>query len=203
MHDDAIEPAPTLASAIRCGRAWTKQSLRRLAKSSGVSPAQISRLEAGQVDKPSLETVMALAPALNFHPTILLVLSGHLQGESAREELARLFDSARVYLVAEFGEQEFSRLRTELESATTDEDLRALAVYAFTLTTAEVDWPADLASAMPTNAPDADLLRQVVETWRELTPDRRWRLVELARDMGEASRNEHNRQGKAPHDPPE
>lgn len=203
MADTPDQPEPTLASAIRYGRSWTGQSLRRLAKSSGVSPAQLSRLEAGQVEQPSITTLLALAPALNFHPTVLLILGGQLRGEQAREELRRLFDSAEEHFAREHGEEELPRLQAELEEAATDEQFRELAQYAFTLSATEVDWPAALTTVLPANAPDSDLLSQLISAWPQLTPDRRWRLVELVRDMKQASRedtdthtNEHKEPGE-------
>lgn len=77
IHDlDGEDPEPTFAWAVRAGRGWANQSLRLLARSSGVSAGQLNRLETGKVEKPALETVLALAPALNFHPTPLLISRG-------------------------------------------------------------------------------------------------------------------------------
>src|SRR2546423_8036179 len=79
---------PTLASMVRAWRIGSVGlSLRRLAKISGVSLAQLSRIESGQVTRPSIETLWALAPAINCHPTFLLVLAGHLSGDQARDAI--------------------------------------------------------------------------------------------------------------------
>ena len=164
------EPEATLASAIRWNRHWTKQSLRRLAKSSGVSPAQLSRLEAGQVAQPSVETLVALAPALNLHPTVLLVLGGQLRGEQARAQLHRLFDQASEAITREYDEEEVERLQAQVATAETDDDFRQLCLYAFTVPVAEVGWPEALASLGPSNLPDSDLLRQVIDAWPNSHP---------------------------------
>jgi transcriptional regulator with XRE-family HTH domain len=154
-----------------------------------VSTAQLSRLEADQVTRPSLETLLALAPALNFHPTPLLVLGRQLDGDKARYELQRLFKKSADTIVAEYGKQELKTLSSRLERADEDE-LLELATYALTLPVAEVDWPHGLATAASSNAPDGDLLNEVTEAWSDLTPDRRWRLVQLVRDLRQVSRSE-------------
>src|SRR4051794_35563986 len=98
-HDDEddgfFDVEPTLASIVRAWRVGSvKLSLRRLAKVSGVSLAQLSRIESGQVTRPSIETLWALAPAINCHPTLLLVLAGHLRGDQAREALRDILENA-------------------------------------------------------------------------------------------------------------
>ena len=138
--------------------------------------------------QPSITTLLALAPALNFHPTVLLVLGSQLRGEQARVELRRLFDSAEEYFAQDHDEQELPRLRRKLEAAATDEDFRLLAMTAYTTPAKEVDWPAALTTVLPADVPDSDLLGQLIAAWSQLTPDRRWRLVELVRDMKQASR---------------
>jgi hypothetical protein len=69
-----------------------------------------------------------------------------------------------------------------------DDELRRLAVIGLTMPVVDVDLPATLAALMPVSAPDSDLLTELVSAWPELTPDRRWRLVELVRDLRAASR---------------
>jgi transcriptional regulator with XRE-family HTH domain len=187
--EEEPESEPTLASAIRLGRMWTKQPLRRLAKTSGVSTAQLSRLEAGQVERPSIETLFALAAALNLHPTPLLILGRQLEGKRAKEALRQLFEQSADGIAAEYGPDESERLLSRLEGAK-DEELLDLASHAITLPVPAVDWPASLAAAAPASAPDADLFREVTDAWRELTPDRRWRLVELVRDLRHVSQLE-------------
>jgi hypothetical protein len=38
-----------------------------------------------------------------------------------------------------------------------------------------------------TDAPDADLLHDLIDLWPGITAERRWRLVQLARDLHRAS----------------
>ena len=192
------DPEPTVASAIRWGRYWTDQSLRRLARSSGVSPAQLSRLEAGQVAQPSVETLVALAPALNIHPTVLLVLGGQLRGEQARLQFHRLLDRASEAIAREYDQEEVERLHTEVDAAKTDEDLRRLCPIVIDMPVSEVGWPEGLASLVPSSLADSGLLRELIDAWPELTPERRWRLVELVRDLRVASRPHLPRHGHPP-----
>lgn len=52
-------------------------SIRELGRRSGVSPGQISRIESGETDKPSTETLTALASALGGNPAPLLKAAGY------------------------------------------------------------------------------------------------------------------------------
>ena len=60
-----------------------RSRLGRLLGQRGVSAAQISRIEAGEVDKPSVETLVALPRELDFKPVPLMILAGHIAGDEA------------------------------------------------------------------------------------------------------------------------
>jgi transcriptional regulator with XRE-family HTH domain len=57
--------------------------MREIARRSGLSAAQISRIEAGNVETPTIETVTSLANALDRDPQLLLVALGRIDGEQA------------------------------------------------------------------------------------------------------------------------
>jgi transcriptional regulator with XRE-family HTH domain len=57
--------------------------MRELARRSGLSAAQISRIEAGLVETPTIETVTGLAHALERDPQLLLVALGRIDDEEA------------------------------------------------------------------------------------------------------------------------
>lgn len=180
------EPQPTLASAIRFGRQWTGQSLRRLARSSGVSPAQLSRLEGGHVEAVDGDADQTRACA-QFSPDRAASARRSVAWRSRPSGTPATLRSAANHFADEIGEDEYRRILTELDEASTEAQFRSIALCAYTLDASAVDWPAGLTSVMPASAPDSDLLRQVIEAWPEITPERRWRLVELARDMRDAS----------------
>jgi len=87
----------TLGQAISAARARggvdvpAGLSVRELARRAGVSAAQVSRIEGGQVNRPSREILVALARALNRNPLPLVILAGHLDAREARDALAPLF----------------------------------------------------------------------------------------------------------------
>jgi transcriptional regulator with XRE-family HTH domain len=57
--------------------------MRELARRSGLSPAQVSRIEAGEVDRPSTETLSQLADALDRRPQLLLAALDRLPESEA------------------------------------------------------------------------------------------------------------------------
>lgn len=100
--------------------------MRGLARRSGLSAAQISRIEAGEVERPVAETLVKLAKALDRDAQLLLVFAGHIKGARARQLLRQAIEAlpepggaehadALARLEAE-GERE-QRLRQELADA--------------------------------------------------------------------------------------
>lgn len=81
---DGAEP-PGLSSVLRRARKASDISIRELARRSGVSAGQISRIESGDVIKPELETVRALSRALGVPLVPLLVLADHLGHDELKE----------------------------------------------------------------------------------------------------------------------
>jgi transcriptional regulator with XRE-family HTH domain len=100
--------------------------MRGLARRSGLSAAQVSRIEAGEVERPVAETLVKLAKALDRDAQLLLVFAGHIRGAKARQLLRDAIEAlpepgraehadALARLEAE-GEREH-RLREELADA--------------------------------------------------------------------------------------
>jgi transcriptional regulator with XRE-family HTH domain len=77
----------TVAGLIREARVRARVSMRGLARRSGLSAAQISRIEAGEVERPVAETLVKLAKALDRDAQLLLVFAGHIRGVRARQLL--------------------------------------------------------------------------------------------------------------------
>jgi len=116
----------TMAEVTREARVRAGLSMRALARRSGLSAAQVSRIEAGEVERPVAETLVRLAKALDRDAQLLLVFAGHIRGARARQLLREAIEAlpelgraehadALARLEAE-GERE-RRLRAELADA--------------------------------------------------------------------------------------
>lgn len=74
-----------------------------------------------------------------------------------------------------------------IESAADDEALRLLAMEVLTIPESSAAYPDAIGRAVPASMPDPDVLGRLLDSWRHLTPERRWRLMEMAEDMHVAS----------------
>ncbi len=83
----------TLAEVTKEARVRARLSMRGLARRSGLSAAQISRIEAGEVERPAAETLVRLAKALDRDAQILLVFAGHIRGARARQLLREAIEA--------------------------------------------------------------------------------------------------------------
>jgi transcriptional regulator with XRE-family HTH domain len=81
------EQEQTLAELTKEARVCARLSMRGLARRSGLSAAQVSRIEAGEVERPVAETLVKLAKALDRDAQLLLVFAGHIRGARARQLL--------------------------------------------------------------------------------------------------------------------
>jgi transcriptional regulator with XRE-family HTH domain len=116
----------TMAELTREARVRAGLSMRGLARRSGLSAAQVSRIEAGEVERPVAETLVKLAKALDRDAQLLLVFSGHIRGARARQLLREAIEAlpepgrvelaAGLALLAAEAERE-QRLREELADA--------------------------------------------------------------------------------------
>ncbi len=87
------EQEQTLAEVTKEARVRARLSMRGLARRSGLSAAQISRIEAGEVERPAAETLVKLAKALDRDAQLLLVFAGHIRGARARQLLRQAIEA--------------------------------------------------------------------------------------------------------------
>src|SRR5207244_385541 len=87
------EGLTTLAGVIREARVRASLSMRGLARRSGLSAAQVSRIEASEVERPAAETLVKLAKALDRDAQLLLVFAGHIRGARARQLLRQAIEA--------------------------------------------------------------------------------------------------------------
>jgi transcriptional regulator with XRE-family HTH domain len=127
----------TLAELTKEARVRARLSMRGLARRSGLSAAQISRIEAGEVERPAAETLVRLAKALDRDAQLLLVFAGHIRGARARQLLREAIEAlpepgraehADALARLEAEDEREHRLREELADAeralaTTQQDL--------------------------------------------------------------------------------
>jgi transcriptional regulator with XRE-family HTH domain len=83
----------TMAELTKEARVRARLSMRGLARRSGLSAAQISRIEAGEVERPVAETLVKLAKALDRDAQLLLVFAGHIRGARARQLLRQAIEA--------------------------------------------------------------------------------------------------------------
>jgi transcriptional regulator with XRE-family HTH domain len=82
-----------MAGLTREARLRAGLSMRGLARRSGLSAAQVSRIEAGEVERPVAETLVKLAKALDRDAQLLLVFAGHIRGARARQLLREAIEA--------------------------------------------------------------------------------------------------------------
>jgi transcriptional regulator with XRE-family HTH domain len=104
----------TLAEVTKEARLRARLSMRGLARRSGLSAAQISRIEAGEVERPAAETLVRLAKALDRDAQLLLVFAGHIRGARARQLLREAVEALPEPGRAEQGDA-LARLEAEDE----------------------------------------------------------------------------------------
>ncbi len=83
----------TMAEVIKEARVRARLSMRGLARRSGLSAAQVSRIEAGEVERPVAESLVKLAKALDRDAQLLLVFAGHIRGARARQLLRQAIEA--------------------------------------------------------------------------------------------------------------
>ena len=101
----------TMAEVIKEARVRARLSMRGLARRSGLSAAQVSRIEAGEVERPVAETLVKLAKALDRDAQLLLVFAGHIRGARARQLLRQAIEA-----LPEPGRAEYSDALARLEA---------------------------------------------------------------------------------------
>src|SRR6185437_2023417 len=177
--------------AVKKAREGFGLSMRELARRSDVSAAQISRIEAGEVERPSVDTLISIAHALDRYPRPLLIASSHIAGDEARDLLRHYFrDRAGAEydpaVDSELVEEWLHGWHDKLEDArrllddpeTSDGDLRRLAVEVFlTAETAETLWSDSWIEELGERTGDEEL-RQLVMLWQGLLARRSDKVLE-------------------------
>jgi transcriptional regulator with XRE-family HTH domain len=176
--------------------------LRELSRRSGVSPAQISRIESGEVGQPSVDTLVSIARGLDRNPAPLLIVSGHISSGEGRQILSEMFrpnrdgsydpetDSELVDEWLNLGQKaEVEQARALLADETASErDLRKLAAEVFgTAETAETLWRDSFVEALAHKAGDDQLVR-LVAVWEALPRERRAKVLDYATEQVELAR---------------
>ena len=149
----------TLAEVIREARVRARLSMRELARRSGLSAAQISRIEAGEVERPVAETLVRLAKALGRDAQLLLVFAGHIRGARAQQLLRQAIEALPEPSRAEHA-RALSRLDADGKRERRLRDELADAESALTGIQQDLDARRDRVSAEPTRD-TRKLLREV------------------------------------------
>ncbi len=187
---------------IKKARTGYGLGLRELSRRSGVSPAQISRIESGEVGQPSVDTLVSIARGLDRNPAPLLIVSGHISSGEGRQILSEMFrpnrdgsydpetDSELVDEWLNLGQKaEVERARALLADETASErDLRKLAAEVFgTAETVETLWHDSFVEALAHKAGDDQLVR-LVQVWEALPIERRAKVLDYATEQVELAR---------------
>ena len=111
-----------LGRLLRQAREQEQLGLRELARESGVSPGQLSRIESGAVEQPSVETLVRLANALERDAAALIVLAESpesLGGGRLHAARLRLVEAVEALDADQRQElqQEEAELRRQIEAA--------------------------------------------------------------------------------------
>ena len=159
-----------MAEVIREARVRARLSMRGLARRSGLSAAQISRIEAGEVERPAAETLVKLAKALDRDAQLLLVFAGHISGARARQLLRQAIEALPEPGRAEHADA-LARLEAEDER---EQRLREELADAEAMAQRDLDEARERVAAEP--------LREAEERLREVGMLAQRRAAEVARE---------------------
>jgi transcriptional regulator with XRE-family HTH domain len=165
-------------------------SLRAFADRSGISAAQVSRIEAGLIEKPSFDTLNSIAQALDRNPRFLWIVAGRLTGSEALRVLrsachpgAELFD--------EWDEEDAAAeaMRIVGQDSPSEAEMRLLAARIFkTFEVEETLWGGYAAEVVgETLEPRA---KELLSLLGVLPTSRIQKVLEYARDQFRASKQE-------------
>ncbi len=170
--------------------------MRGLATEAGLSPAQISRLESGQVHQPAAATLVSISRALSLNPMPLLILAGHIPNDEARGWLLNIIQpGSEVYIEWE-GANPLSVIDARRVLEDPDSQLEDIHHLAFALFVGEpmveTEWEPSL--ALLGVAGTDPVVRTLISLVGELTPERRKRVIAFAEDQVVLSRLESHRE---------
>ncbi|HEY5196233.1 MAG TPA: helix-turn-helix transcriptional regulator [Solirubrobacteraceae bacterium] len=186
----------TVAAALqkaRCG------SMRELAARAGLSPAQISRIESGQVQQPAPATLVALARALWLNPMPLLILAGHIPDDEARSWIKNVIAPGTEVYLDWHGHNPLAVIdaqRTVEDPSTPQEEIHKLAFDLFVgEPVVETEWDSSMALLGVAETDRAQ--RQLVNLFAQLTGERRERMLADLKDQVTLSRLEMHSEADA------
>lgn len=185
----------TVAEAVRRARTG---SMRKLAEAAGLSPAQISRIEAGQVQQPAAETLVAIARGLWQNPMPLLILAGHIPDAEARAWLLSVLEpETEVYLDWHgYDPASVDEARAVLaDEGSTQDQVHKIAFDLFIgEPMAETEWNDSLALLGVGGTDRAQ--RELITLFSQMTQERREWMLRDARDQVTLSRIELQREAE-------
>jgi transcriptional regulator with XRE-family HTH domain len=189
-----------LARTLREAREDFGLSIRSIAEKAGISAAQVSRMERGLVERPSMDTLASIARALDRNPIPLWVVAEHVGGQDAVALMRDMLPSdAEIF--EEWGDdaERAAALRLVNEAEPDPLELRWLAARVFkTFETEETLWDtyahrlargAQATSGLVIQGAQPGVTRQwlaLVEVVRHLPQRRLAKVVAYANDQFEA-----------------
>ena len=186
-----------LGQAVRQARNALRLSVRELARRADIPHTQISRIESGQIKKPSREALVSIAKALEQNPMPLLILAGHLDRDEARAALRPFFREG-AELVEDWRHWEgvgksasdltLARAQTVVRDpkATEDQLARVAAELFGYYETVETEWDDSYVLAAAHGRPkDQAQLREFLEVWGYIGSDLRDRWLMYGRRLRE------------------
>ena len=183
----------TVAKALRQVR---RGSMRQLAAEAGLSAAQISRIESGQVQRPAPATLVALARALWLNPMPLLILAGHIPDDEARSWLKNMLEPGTEVYLEWHGHNPLSVIgarRTLDDDDAPQEEIHHLAFDLFVgEPMVETEWDSSMALLGVAETDAAQ--RRLVNLFAQLTAERRERILADLEDHVVLSRREMHRE---------
>ena len=191
---EELKGPPSLGGTIAQARKARTWSIRELGRRAGVSAAQVSRIESGEAKKPAVETLVAVARALDCNPVPLMIVAGHVGAEEARERLRHFMAQDSEFAaewIAAGDSEELDAMRAVVETTTsTESEIVAVAARVFlTAETEETLWH-DAYLSLPTQGEGVEDLRELVAAWPTIDAARRVRVLDFARDQVALSRSD-------------
>jgi transcriptional regulator with XRE-family HTH domain len=185
----------TVAAAVRVARENAQLGVRELSRRSGVAAPQVSRLERGEVKKPTIETLVALARGLEWNPVPLLIVAGYVEADEARSRLRDYHSAGSEYLEEASADPEsdpeIAEIRAEIDNR--DTTLERLQQIAFDVwfggESGETLWD-DVYAVLPALGENQTELREIISKWPAISLDRRARIIEYVRDQHKLSMDE-------------
>jgi transcriptional regulator with XRE-family HTH domain len=182
----------TVGAAVRVVRGFAHIGVRELSRRSGVAAPQISRLERGEVKKPTIETLVALARGLDRNPLPLLIVAGYVETDEARSCLRAYHLPGAEYLEEASADPasdlEVAAIRAGIDDENTP--LERLQQIAFDVwcggESGERLWD-DVYAALPALGEGQVELREIVSKWPFISFERSARIVEYVRDQYQLS----------------